>query len=200
VLDLTRILVSTKEIQAHFCTNKYENVLYESLELQINGNAMVNSMLIARIFVNLFSSYDHDCLELTMLLLGKFNDLILKLNGFIHTNNKAFQLSFATLLLDYAVLFNKDANHMGVKTSALEKFKLELLHYICGELESFLKWDLEAQFRLLVCIGTLICADGYLTTMARTIVDLKQYLINLKSLSNLNKVSECVDCLLNFLN
>jgi hypothetical protein len=196
---MTRIVIQNEEIQKYLCENKYDTVLYESLDLQINGSNMVNTMLATRIFVNLFSSFDYGCGSLTMLLIIKYSTLIKRLNGLMATNHKGFQLSYTTLLLNYSVLFNRDLIQLGIKTSAIDKFKVELLHYICGELESFLKWDMEAQFRLLVCIGTLICADSYLATMAKSVVELKRYLVNLKSKSNLNKVSECVECLINFL-
>jgi hypothetical protein len=79
--------------------------------------------------------------------------------------------------------------------------KTELLHYICGELlnSSLYNWESEAVFRIIVCIGTLICDSPYLTTMAKSIVDLRKFCSKLETQKekNLDKVNTCVGYLKN---
>ena len=195
LIDLLRIISLKDNVQKHI-----EKDCIEILDilLSINEKNLTNTRLVLRVLCNLFTAYDNKIENLTKYLIDNRIQLLMKLTKCFTIENidKNFQISFGTLILNYSVLFNKLSVEKNSEKELIESMKIELLHYICGELlnSSFYNWDSEAVFRIIVSIGTLTCDDPYLTTIAKSIVDLKKFFLKLESQKekNLDKVNACV--------
>ncbi len=196
IIDLIRVISLKKNVQKFVSENCLE--IIDVLVSKIDVSNLTNTMLILRVLCNLFTSYDNKIEEITRFLIDNRVNILTKLTKcFTNENlNKNFQNGFATLLINYSVLFNKLAADRKLSNDVVEAMKTELLHYLSGELmgSSFLCWDSEAVFRLLVCIGTIICDNAYMTTIGKSIVDLKQFCLKLElqQEKNLPKVNSCV--------
>ena len=162
---------------------------------------LTNSMLVLRILCNLFTAFDNKIEEIIKYLIDNRVTILNKFTKCFSNEslNKNFQISFSTFVLNHAVLLNKITTDKKLPNDSLEAMRVELLHYICGEMlsSSLFNWDSEAVFRLLVCIGTLITDNPYLKTIAKSIVDLKSFCIKLEMQQekNLPKVNSCLSYL-----
>lgn len=102
-------------------------------------------------------------------------------------SNKNIHIALATLTLNYSVCFHKDHNIEG---------KAQCLSVISTIFE--VVQDLEAIFRLLVALGTLISDDSNAIQLAKSLgvdTQIKKY----ASVSEPAKVSECCKLILNLL-
>lgn len=122
-------------------------------------------MLVAKVLVNLFKSFsdNSDKSSTTALFfLTERQNIIKHLNELSSSENKSFQIAFATLLLDYIVMVKKLASSSsskdgGVDTVVLNEVVIEFIQYF-NELAGscLLNWDAEAIFRVQVAYGTLV--------------------------------------------
>lgn len=199
-----RVVILDADVQKYISNNQLRHL--EALISKVKSNNLTNAMLILRVFCNLFSSYENKIPEIYNFLIDKRIELLNEATIVINNENvnKAFQISYTTLLINYAILLNKIETDKLKSNDAIEAMKVELLHCISGELinPDIFNWDLEATFRLLVAIGTLVCDNSYLTTIAKTIVDLKRFILNLQlqGEKNLPKVNSCLQYLRELLN
>lgn len=121
-------------------------------------------MLVAKVLVNLFKSFSESSEKSSttaLFYLTERQNIIKHLNELSSSENKSFQIAFATLLLDYIVMIKKLASSSsrdgGVDTVVLNEVVIEFIQYF-NELAGscLLNWDSEAIFRVQVAYGTLV--------------------------------------------
>ncbi|KAF7244575.1 Phospholipase A-2-activating protein [Varanus komodoensis] len=183
VLDILRLSIRHPSVNESFCSEKDGIQFCSHVMKFLNpGGKQANQMLALRIFCNCFI---HPLGEKLMMSQG---DLImsqaieLKLPG-----NKNIHIALATLALNYAVCLHKISNIEG---------KAQCLSVISTVME--VVQDLEAVFRLLVALGTLISDDSNAVQLAKSLgVDsqIKKYSL----VSEPAKVNECCRLVLNLL-
>ena len=174
MLDLVRILVLNKNLvlylnrdqNANNFTNKHghqsTNYYFDVLFKLVREENIVNSMLVLRIFCNLFKSLEDiksvAVQKLLAFILYEKNFLLPKLFNFLNNNHKMFLISYSTVLLNYVVLTEKLFKFSEKFSSQeLNNFSNELIEFfnhpqLC---ENILNWDPEPIFRVLVSVGTL---------------------------------------------
>ncbi|XP_054843324.1 phospholipase A-2-activating protein isoform X2 [Eublepharis macularius] len=182
-LDILRLAIKNPSVSESFCSEKdgiqFSSHLIKFLNL---GGKQANQMLALRTLCNCFV---HPVGQKLMMSQG---DLImsqaieLKLS-----RNKNIHIALATLALNYAVCLHKINNIEG---------KAQCLSVISTVME--VVQDLEAVFRLLVALGTLISGDSNAVQLAKSLgVDsqIKKY----SSVAEPAKVNECCRFVLNLL-
>ena len=173
LIDLLRILVLNKDVANYVCrnqnlsylTNKQaqpnSNHYFEILFKLINIEYPVITMLVLRLISNLFKSLN-DFKSNQKVLAFVLNErlfLLKRLQSIFDSHNKILQTSLSTIILNYAILFNKLASFSEkldhAHLSDLAKEHLEYLNEYQA-LELISNWDSEALFRILVCFGTIL--------------------------------------------
>jgi phospholipase A-2-activating protein len=159
---LTRDISSTKDFvnkQGQHLANYYFDILLKF----INEDKMVNTMLVLKTFCNLFNSLNDvrsvPVQKLLVYMLHERLNLIHRIKNFLNSDNKSFQISFTTLLLNYTVLIEKLFDYTDkFSTTYISDVSMELIEFINSEQlnESIFNYDLESIFRILVCAGTLL--------------------------------------------
>jgi len=227
LLDLLRILSLNKSIaiyltrdqNANNFSNKQgqhaSNYYFDILLRFLNDDKIVNSMLVVKIFCNLFKSLSDikapQVQKLLAYLLYERSYIIHRLNSFLGCENKSFQIAYSTLQLNYVVLVEKLLNY-GEKfsDSVLTQLNSELIEYFnTPELnEHILNMDSEAIFRLLVSIGTLLAKineqkdSDFLKAMFKSLengaVTIEK--IIQKASKYPTKVQQCASCILEIFN
>ena len=197
--------------QGQHASNYYFDILLRFL----NDDKIVNSMLVIKIFCNLFKSLSDikapQVQKLLAYLLYERSYIIHRLNSFLGCENKSFQIAYSTLQLNYVVLVEKLLNY-GEKfsDSVLTQLNSELIEYFnTPELnEHILNMDSEAIFRLLVSIGTLLAKineqkdSDFLKAMFKSLengaVTIEK--IIQKASKYPTKVQQCASCILEIFN
>lgn len=159
--DQSTSYLSTKTPQAS--NNYYFNILGSLAD----GNP-TNTMCVLRVFFNLFKSLQD--LNSASAANNKLLAFILNERSFLFTRlnelfaqleaNKSCQIAFASVLLNYVILYKKLARSCGDLFSGtyVTDQLFELVGYINEPqlTSSILNWDSEAVFRILVSFGTMI--------------------------------------------
>lgn len=180
VLDVLRICIKHADICQHFCDKS--DFLDERLQYLSGDSSVANQMLTLRTFCNLFKQPSG------VRLMCKNRDSIittaLNLKG---SANKNIQIAMATLLMNYSVQLQDQPDIEG---------RSQCLIAAANMLEGNL--DLEAGFRLLVCIGTLISSDEGTRELAKSL-ELKNFIIPLKGNVEPKKLPECASFVIDLL-
>ncbi|XP_066992739.1 phospholipase A-2-activating protein [Anabrus simplex] len=174
VLDVTRLAVRNAEINSYLCSGQTGDQLMELLQRFLLPDSLTaNQMLTLRIICNMLSHPDGEALAL------KHRDYLLSaLLELLPPSNKQVQIAMATLLLNFAVAFNR------IKDLSAQSQAMTVTVQVLPHLS-----DTEAQFRGLVALGTLIwdADDANLVNHATSSSDLG---VILKQLSALEKSSD----------
>ena len=211
---LTRDISSTKDFinkQGQHLANYYFDILLKF----INEDKIVNTMLVLKIFCNLFNSLNDvrpvPVQKLLVYMLHERLNLIHRIKNFLNSDNKSFQISFTTLLLNYTVLIEKLFDYTDkFSTTYISDVSMELIEFINSEQlnESIFNYDLESIFRILVCAGTLLVKTNekkdveYLITVFKSLEHAKSMCERIvqKSEKYTEKVHKSASYLLKILN
>ncbi|XP_078532836.1 phospholipase A-2-activating protein [Lissotriton helveticus] len=182
-LDILRLSIKHPSVNENYCSEKTCNQLSNHLvKLLKPSGKQANQLLALRTLSNCFTS------EPGQRLMMSQKDLVLSEAIELRAgNNKNIHIALATLTLNYAVCLNKARDIEG---------KAQCLTVISTVVEAV--HDLEAAFRLLVALGTLICDDVNAVQLAKSLgiaSQIKKY----ASVSEPAKVSECCKLILNLL-
>ncbi|KAH0628363.1 hypothetical protein JD844_009419 [Phrynosoma platyrhinos] len=182
-LDILRLSIRHPFVNESFCGEKSGIQLCSHLIKFLNpGGKQANQMLALRIFCNCFI---HPIGQKLMMSQG--DSIMSQAIELKLSSNKNIHIALATLALNYAVGLHKINNIEG---------KAQCLSVISTVME--VVQDLEAVFRLLVALGTLISGDSNAVQLAKSLgVDsqIKKY----SSVSEPAKVNECCRFVLNLL-
>ncbi|OCT97805.1 phospholipase A-2-activating protein isoform X1 [Xenopus laevis] len=182
-LDVLRISIKNPTVNEMFCNEK-EGSQFSSylLQLMSPSGKQANQLLALRTFCNSFFCDPGSCL-----LMVERDNVLSKVIELKTVNNKNIHIALATLMLNYAICLHKVSDIEG---------KAQCLSAISSVIE--VVQDLEAIFRLLVALGTLISGDTNAMQLAKSLgVDsqIKKYM----SVTEPAKVNECCRLLLNML-
>ncbi|XP_008589248.1 PREDICTED: phospholipase A-2-activating protein-like [Galeopterus variegatus] len=182
-LDILRLSIKHHNVNENFCNEK-EGAQFSShlINLLNPKGKPANQLLALRTFCNCFVGQAGQ-----KLMMSQRESLMSHAIELKSVSNKNIHIALATLTLNYSVCFHKDHNIEG---------KAQCLSVISTILE--VVQDLEATFRLLVALGTLISDDSNAVQLAKSLgVDsqIKKY----ASVSEPAKVSECCRLILNLL-
>uniref|UniRef100_A0A674J448 Phospholipase A-2-activating protein n=1 Tax=Terrapene triunguis TaxID=2587831 RepID=A0A674J448_9SAUR len=182
-LDILRLSIRHPSVNENFCSEK-DSIRFSShlLKFLSRNGKQANQLLALRTLCNCFVSQGGQRLMMSQRDTIMSHAIELKLGG-----SKNIHIALATLTLNYAVWLHKVNNIEG---------KAQCLSVISTVIE--VVQDLEAIFRLLVALGTLISDDTNAVQLAKSLgVDsqIKKY----ASVSEPAKVSECCRFVLNLL-
>lgn len=182
-LDILRLSIKHPSVNENFCNEKEGTRFSSHLVSLLNPRGKpANQLLALRTFCNCFVGQAGQ-----KLMMSQRESLLSHAIELKSGSNKNIHIALATLTLNYSVCFHKDHNIEG---------KAQCLSVISTVLE--VVQDLEATFRLLVALGTLISDDSNAVQLAKSLgVDsqIKKY----ASVSEPAKVSECCRLILNLL-
>ncbi|KAM6033853.1 phospholipase A-2-activating protein isoform 4-T4 [Chlamydotis macqueenii] len=181
-LDILRLSVRHPTVNENFCSEK-DHVEFIILLLKFLNpkGKQANQLLALRVLCNCFVS------QAGQKLMMEQRDEIMTQAIETKLGNKNIHIALATLMLNYAVCLHKVNNIEG---------KAQCLSVITTVME--VVQDLEAIFRLLVALGTLISDDTNAVQLAKSLgIDsqIKKY----ASVSEPAKVKECCKFVLNLL-
>lgn len=176
-LDILRLVVRNEKTVKHLCSSDKGDGIIQLL-LSFLGHSMpaANHMLTLRTVSNFFfTDVSED------LLYASRNNVI---GGIMQACNgvnmtKHLQIALATLLVNFSILFQRKGD-LEAKSQLLSA-AVTLIDGIC---------DVEARFRLIVCIGTLIHNDSDAVDMAKSfniLVPVKKF----REIIDPIKVAEC---------
>jgi len=188
------------------------NPYFDVLQKFLTDEKITNTMLVTKIFCNLFNSLkdmkDPATQKLLAYILYERNFLFYMLTPLLSNSNKVFQVAFSTLLLNYVILIDKlSTNSQKFSTACISDSTMEILQYLNDTRvnEFLLNMDQEAIFRVLVCIGTLLTKTynlkdvDYLKTVYRSLevsgASIEKIVSN--SAGYENKVKMCAAYILN---
>ncbi|RLV97007.1 hypothetical protein DV515_00012223 [Chloebia gouldiae] len=182
-LDILRLSVRHPTVNENFCNEK-EQVQFIILLLKFLNpkGKQANQLLALRALCNCFVSHAGQ-----KLMMEQRDEIMTQAIEMKSGNNKNIHIALATLTLNYAVCLHKVNNVEG---------KAQCLSVISTIME--VVQDLEAIFRLLVALGTLISDDTNAVQLAKSLgVDsqIRKY----ASVSEPAKVKECCRFVLNLL-
>nr|KAF6486541.1 phospholipase A2 activating protein [Rousettus aegyptiacus] len=182
-LDILRLSIKHPSVNENFCNEKEGTQFSSHLISLLNPKGKpANQLLALRTFCNCFAGQAGQ-----RLMMSQRESLMSHAIELKSGSNKNIHIALATLTLNYSVCFHKDHNIEG---------KAQCLSVISTVFE--VVQDLEATFRLLVALGTLISDDSNAVQLAKSLgVDsqIKKY----ASVSEPAKVSECCRLILNLL-
>ncbi|XP_073492039.1 phospholipase A-2-activating protein [Aquarana catesbeiana] len=178
-LDVLRIAVKIPTINEMFCSengNQFINYLFQIMR---PSGRQANQLLVLRAFCNCFA-----CEAGERLMMSQRDTVINKALELKAVNNKNIHTALATLMLNYCTCLHKASDLEG---------KAQCLSAISTVME--VVQDLEASFRLLVALGTLVSNDLNAVQLAKSLgvdAQIKKYM----SVSEPAKVHECCKLLL----
>lgn len=217
-IDLIRIIVLDQNavnyiLREHSSDleNQLQNKYFQILYKHINENHAINSMLVIRIFCNLFKSLNKLEMNKQIIssLINERNFLfnwILKLS---ETNNKTLQISCSTLVLNFSVL-NPKLVDLNFTVNFCSELFLEQIQFINNDILSnrLINWDHEAIFRIMVSYGNLVnnipkeLDKDYILSVAKSLNNFIVFCrkICFKPENYTKKVSQCSKYLLTLFN
>uniref|UniRef100_A0A8C5LQ62 Phospholipase A-2-activating protein n=1 Tax=Leptobrachium leishanense TaxID=445787 RepID=A0A8C5LQ62_9ANUR len=182
-LDILRLSIKNQIVNETFYSDQegsqFSSYLFKLMHL---GGRQANQLLVLRTLCNSFSQEPG-----TKLMMSQRDDVFTRALEIKSIGNKNIHTALATLILNYAVCLRRMNDLEG---------KAQCLSAISTVLE--VVQDLEASFRLLVALGTLITDDGNAVKLAKSLgvnSQIKKYI----SVTEPAKVSECCRLLLNIL-
>lgn len=175
LLDLVRILSLDKNFATYITRSESINIKINKQRLHgankyfdiitkfLNDDRVINSMLVTKMFCNIFNSLNNakECSiqHLLSYILYERGFMFDKLLPFLKNDSKSFQIAFSTLILNYTVLIEKLSSYDDdLFDEVIRNSYLEIIEFLnCNEInDNLLQMDQEAIFRILVSIGTLL--------------------------------------------
>lgn len=187
----------------------------QTIYRQIRAESAINSMLVARIFCNMFKSFNDSTSsasnsKIAHFLLTNRQEVIKRLNELSSSDNKSFQIAFSTLLLNYVILIKQLAAQLqngtaakGLDAASINEVMIEFVQYLNELASVVLNWDAEALFRVFVTFGTLVSRTDsqldyeFILTVAKSLdsFPLACQEVNAKAQKFPQKVTSCVSFL-----
>ena len=182
-LDILLLSIKHPSVNENFCNEKEGTQFSSHLINLLNPKGKpANQLLALRTFCNCFVGQAGQ-----KLMMSQRESLMSQAIELKSGSNKNIHIALATLTLNYSVCFHKDHNIEG---------KAQCLSVISTVLE--VVQDLEATFRLLVALGTLISDDSNAVQLAKSL-GVDSQIKKFASVSEPAKVSECCRLILNLL-
>ncbi|XP_075682559.1 phospholipase A-2-activating protein isoform X2 [Rhinoderma darwinii] len=182
-LDILRLAVRNPTVNEMFCSEREGSAFTDYLfQIMRPGGKQANQLLVLRTLCNCFSFEAG-----AKLMMSQRDTVITKAIAVKSVSNKNVHIALSTLILNYSICLHRLSDLEG---------KAQCLSAISTVLE--VVQDLEAGFRLLVALGTLISEDLNAVQLAKSLgVDsqIKKYM----SVTEPAKVNECCRLLLNTL-
>ncbi|XP_030050029.1 phospholipase A-2-activating protein isoform X1 [Microcaecilia unicolor] len=182
-LDILRLSIRHPSVNENLCSDKATGQFCSYLIMHLNPQGKpANQLLALRIFCNCFAWQPGQ--KLMMLHRDQILSQAIELKASV---NKNIHIALATLVLNYAICLHQDNDIEG---------KAQCLSVVSTAIE--MVQDLEAAFRLLVALGTLISDDVNAIQLAKSLgIDsqIKKY----AAVSEPAKISECCKLVLNLL-
>lgn len=170
VLDITRLAVLQKEANDSLCTDE----LFETIQKHIKPNANPNNqMLVFRLLANMFS---HEKGE--KLCLSHKDDVLVQVLQLDSLGTKSNQIAVTSYILNAVVALNKYNDMLG---------KTQFLNAIVCILPRLN--DVEATFRALVALGTLISGTSNTDERSQLITAVRDSEVILKALETMSAKS-----------
>ncbi|XP_061181732.1 phospholipase A-2-activating protein-like [Saccostrea echinata] len=177
-LDVLRVSIRDQKVCEHVCSQG--GFLDSLLRFLDSSSPVPTQMLTLRILVNCFL---HESGR-QFLLLNRDPIITQALNCRL-TPNKNVQIAVSTLLLNYSVSLQDRDDEEG---------KSQCLLAVASVMEN--PMDPEAEFRLLVCLGTLISNDKDTKELAKSL-EIQNLIIPMQTRLDPKKVSECAGFVIN---
>ncbi|XP_013391939.1 phospholipase A-2-activating protein-like [Lingula anatina] len=181
-LDVLRLAIRSEEVNQHFCNQKDGPQFLNHLLVLGGGDEApaANQMLVLRVICNAFKNKPGEKLmNLNREKIGKLLGICQK------TSNKNVHIALSSVLLNFAISLHPtedvEAKAMVLSTAA--------------DVAESVK-DEESQFRLLVCLGTLVSQDPNSKALAKSL-DLGQFAKKLTH--KRGKVGDCASLVWNAL-
>ena len=175
-LDVLRLSVRYAAVAEHFCNDKDgPRFLSHMLATSLSADSpAANQMLVLRTLCNAFQ---HGIGE--DLLRDSHDQIISALVNCCHSSNKNVHVAISSVLLNYSVVYYKNAD-VEAKAQCLSA---------AAEITEW-QTDAEANFRLLVCVGTLLVDDQNCVELAKS-TKLVQFVERCKACRDVKKVADC---------
>lgn len=174
-LDIFRLAVRFSSVAKLSCSgSEGDNLTAHLLSCTRDGNPQANVLLSFRIFSNMFLSE-----EGAALTLRHREKIVEHLSPWWKCSNKNIRVSLCTILLNLSVLLGKHYDF---------EAKTQCLTSLAEILEN--ETDNEARFRSLVAVGTLICGDADVLSLAQSL-GMESSLRELSSITDPLKVGDC---------
>ena len=176
VLDVLRLSVRHTVAAEHFCNEKDgPQFLAHLLTTTLTADSpQSNQMLTLRTLCNAFK---HSFGE--ALLRNSRDQVISAMLNCCTSNSKNVHIAISSVLLNYAIMYHRN-------TDVEAKAQCVLA---AGEVTEW-QSDPEANFRLLVCVGTLLASDQNTTELAKA-TKLPQFVERCKACRDVKKVADC---------
>lgn len=183
VLDVLRLGIRNPVVNQHFCNQKDgPQFLQYILSLGSHDKPTPNQMLVWRTVCNAFKQKDGE-----VLLLAHRDAVLTSLVQCKDNANKNIQIAASSVLLNYAVVLHTN-NDVEARAQCLA---------VATEIAS-IQTDPEANFRLLVCFGTLLWEDLNSKELAKSL-GVVDFVKRTKSVKDPHKVGQCAGFLGNVL-
>lgn len=183
-IDILRLAIRHPVVNQHFCNSKDgEQFLQHLLLLAAQTSPPANRMLVFRTLCN--ASIHQDGRQL--MTLGR-DSILSIISDNIAIKNKNLHIAMATLLLNFAVELH---------TSSDVEAKSQCLSIVSMMIAS--EPDLEACFRLLVAMGTLMTGDDNSVAIARSL-EVQPFVTKLVTTKEPQKVGDCAKLVAKMLN
>lgn len=178
-LDVLRVAIRNQKVCDHVCSQP--GFLERQVLFLAPSSPVPTQLLALRILANCFKQASGQ-----RLLLAERETVITEALNCRLTPNKNVQVALATLLLNYSVCLQDMVDE--------EAGYSQCLLAVASVMENPL--DPEAEFRLLVCLGTLICNDKSTRELAKSL-ELQNLIIPMQTRVEPKKVSECAGFVIN---
>lgn len=178
-LDVLRVAIRNQKVCDHVCSQP--GFLERQVLFLAPSSPVPTQLLALRILANCFKHASGQ-----RLLLAERETVITEALNCRLTPNKNVQVALATLLLNYSVCLQDMVDE--------EAGYSQCLLAVASVMENPL--DPEAEFRLLVCLGTLICNDKSTRELAKSL-ELQNLIIPMQTRVEPKKVSECAGFVIN---
>lgn len=186
-LDLVRLALTTSLGCAHFIVDAQKgfSFLQTLMDYACDGSHVKNRVPALRAIANFFA---HDVGAQVM---HSCREQVLKgLEELFESTNRTHQISVSTILLNYCHYYGKSTSDVAGMN--------ECVLFLSKILSS--AYDLEAKFRAVIGIGTLVLADKHAVESSLALVDLSDLIQPLVTITDPAKVGQCSQCLLQILN
>jgi len=174
-LDILRLAIKTPRVNYHYCCDERGMELVSLLLSKISDDMPANQMLALRVLANMFDQEPGE-----ELALNARETILSVVIDAVPSENKNVQIAVCTVILNFAVALRTIGNKQG---------KLELLPNLVVVFDRVT--EAEAQFRLLVALGTLMHGDADILASAKSL-DLHLHAQKLKDRREPVKLGLCL--------
>ena len=174
-IDVLRLSIKNPVVAEHFCSEKDGQQFIEYLLKGVSATSpTANKMLVLRTICNAFVQPLGE-----RLILNHRDQVLTALLGCKDSTNKNIQIALSSILLNFSVAYRSKADF---------EAKAQCLSVLAEAILS--QTDNEANFRLLVALGTFVTGDKNGIAIAKSL-EVTPAVMKLRSLQDPKKVGEC---------